>query len=87
MVLRGRNESTPLSISERVEKIVSEERLSLAAPTTTQREVYQIASSEFTRELTRLRTLMEVDLKKLEKELDLAGAPYTPGRLPEWKEK
>jgi hypothetical protein len=29
---------------------------------------------------------MEVDLKKLEKALDVAGAPWTPGRLPEWKE-
>jgi photosystem II stability/assembly factor-like uncharacterized protein len=87
VALRGRNENTPISISERVQKIVSEERLSLAAPTTTQRDMYQIASSEFTQELTKLRTMMEVDLKKLEKELDLAGAPYTPGRLPEWKEK
>jgi len=29
---------------------------------------------------------MDVDLKQLEKALDAAGAPWTPGRLPEWKE-
>jgi hypothetical protein len=30
---------------------------------------------------------MEVDLKNIEKAMDDAEAPYTPGRLPEWKEK
>jgi hypothetical protein len=85
--LRARNENTPLSISERVESIVDTQRLSLSRPTTTQRDAYAIASQEFTQELARLRTLMDVDLKELEKELDLAGAPWTPGRLPEWKEK
>ena len=37
--------------------------------------------------LEKLRKLIEVDLKALEKSLDLAGAPWTTGRLPEWKEK
>jgi photosystem II stability/assembly factor-like uncharacterized protein len=86
-VLRGRNENTPLSISERVGRIVSEQRFSLARPTQTHREAYQIASQEFAEELAKLRTLVEVDLKGLEKALDAAGAPYTPGRLPDWKER
>jgi hypothetical protein len=33
----------------------------------------------------KLRKLIETDLKAIEKQLDAAGAPYTPGRLPEWK--
>ena len=85
--LRGRNENTPPSIAERVGNIVQSERLSLARPTTTQREEYAIASQEFATELSKLRKLMNVDLKEVEKALDLAGAPWTPGRLPEWKEK
>jgi photosystem II stability/assembly factor-like uncharacterized protein len=86
-VLRARNESTPVSISERVERIVGNERFSLARPTRTDQEGYAIASQEFGQELAKLRALQEVDLKELEKNLDLSGAPWTPGRLPEWKEK
>jgi hypothetical protein len=86
-VLRSHNENTPHSIVERVNNIVEAERLSLARPTTTQREGYALASDEFAGELEKLRNLMNVDLKELEKALDLAGAPYTPGRLPEWKNK
>src|SRR5439155_23198646 len=86
-VLRGRNENTPPSIAERVGNIVQSERLSLARPTTTQREEYAIASQEFSSELSKLRKLINLDLKEVEKALDLAGAPWTPGRLPEWQEK
>jgi hypothetical protein len=87
VALRARNESTPQSISERVEYILETQRFALAKPTGTQRESYQIASEEFTQELAKLRKLIEVDLRDLDKALDTAGAPWTPGRLPEWKEK
>ena len=33
----------------------------------------------------KLRKLLETDIKALEKQLDAAGAPPTPGRLPDWK--
>ena len=33
----------------------------------------------------KLRKLVTVDLKQLEEALDKAGAPATPGRLPDWK--
>jgi hypothetical protein len=85
--LRARNENTPLSIAERVESIVDAQRLSLARPTTTSQQAYAIAGEEFAHELTKLRKLIDVDLKDLEKSLDLVGAPWTPGRLPEWKDK
>ncbi len=84
-VLRGRNENTPMSISERVENIVDEQRFSLAPPTKTQQDTFAIAGQEFTQEAAKLRKLMDVDLKKLEEALDQAGAPWTPGRLPQWK--
>jgi photosystem II stability/assembly factor-like uncharacterized protein len=85
--LRSRNENSPTSIAERVEYIVDTQRLSLSPPTRTQRDSYAIAGEALTRELARLRKLIEVDLKEVEKALDLGGAPWTAGRLPEWKEK
>jgi photosystem II stability/assembly factor-like uncharacterized protein len=87
VALRGRNENTPPSIAERVEGIVDGERFSLARPTETHVEAYQIASRDFGITLGRLRTLITVDLHELEKALNAAEAPWTPGRLPEWKEK
>jgi photosystem II stability/assembly factor-like uncharacterized protein len=87
LALRRRNENTPPSVAERVENIVDEERFSLGRPTGTQREAYAVASREFGQELAKLRTLIDVDLRELEKALDAAGAPWTPGRLPKWTEK
>jgi hypothetical protein len=84
VALRARNENTPVSIVERVGEIVESQRLALARPTTTQREQYRIASHEFAGELGKLRSLIDVDLRQLEKALDAAGAPWTPGRLPQW---
>jgi hypothetical protein len=85
VALRARNENTAISIAERVAEIEGSGFHTLDKPTTTQEETYKIASEEFGQELARLRTLVDVDLKNLEKALDLAGAPWTPGRLPEWK--
>jgi photosystem II stability/assembly factor-like uncharacterized protein len=87
VVLRGRNENTPDSIVERVEYVNGSQWLSLARPTATQREAYRIASEEFADELAKLKQLIEVDLRGLEKEMEAAGVPWTPGRLPDWKEK
>jgi photosystem II stability/assembly factor-like uncharacterized protein len=85
--LRARNENTPESIVERVQRIVGNERFSLAKPPQTDKDSYQTASQEFSEELKKLRTLIEDDLRKLERALDEAGAPWTPGRLPEWKDR
>jgi hypothetical protein len=85
VALRERNENTPESIVERVRSAVDAQRFALARPTQTQQESYQIASEEFTQVLAKLRELIEVDVRGLDKVLDAAGAPWTPGRLPEWK--
>ena len=76
-----------MSISERVGGIIDGERLSLSRPTTTHVEQYHIAGDEFRSVLAKLRSLIEVDLRKLEKDLDKIGAPWTPGRLPDWTDK
>ena len=43
------------------------------------------ASADFETTLQQLRQLIEVDLRNLEKQMEAAGAPWTPGRIPEWK--
>jgi hypothetical protein len=75
-----------MSISERVDYAADATQMALAKPTGTQQEAYKIASEEFGEELAKLRKLIDVDLKALEKVLDEVGAPFTPGRLPDWKE-
>jgi photosystem II stability/assembly factor-like uncharacterized protein len=87
VTLRTRNYNTPPSVAERVEEIVDGERFSLSKPTETHREQYQIASDELTEQLSKLRGLVDGDLRNLEKALDLVGAPWTLGRIPEWREK
>ncbi len=83
--LRSRSESSPPSIGERINRIVDDERMSTSPPTQTHKDAYTIAGGEFSIELQKLKTLLTVDVANLEKSLESLGAPYTPGRLPEWK--
>ena len=85
--LQKRNEPVPSSIGDRIDAIIEGERFSLAKPTQGHVEDYNIAAAEFGEQLGKLRTLVEVDLAKLEKDMEAAGAPWTPGRVPEWSEK
>ena len=82
-----RNEPVPSSVNDRVNSIMEGERFALAKPTQTHVDAYNIAAGEFTDALAKLHTLVEVDLVKLEKDMEAAGAPWTPGRVPEWQEK
>lgn len=87
VVMRSRSENTPTSIVERVNTIISNQIYSSAKPTQTDLDGYKLAAQLFATELARLRTLIEVDIKNLEKALEDAGAPPTPGRLPDWKDR
>jgi photosystem II stability/assembly factor-like uncharacterized protein len=82
-----RSEQVPTSIADRIDGIMEGERFSLAKPTQTHLDAYAIASSEFSDQLAKLHALVDVDLAKLEKDMEAAGAPWTPGRVPEWSEK
>ncbi|HEU5182003.1 MAG TPA: glycosyl hydrolase [Candidatus Polarisedimenticolia bacterium] len=82
-----RNEPTPPSISDRVQRMISGAWSSTAEVTATHRREYEIASSEFTETLSRLRALVTGDLRKLEEAAEKAGAPWTPGRFPEWRQE
>ncbi|HEX5891100.1 MAG TPA: hypothetical protein VFY61_20475 [Pyrinomonadaceae bacterium] len=84
---RQRNMNTAPSISDRVGYVVGAQRMSTARPTQTQQNQYTAAAQDFEGVLVQLRQLIEVDLARLEKQLESAGAPWTPGRIPEWKDQ
>jgi len=84
---RQRNMNTSPSINDRVGYVVGAQRMSTSRPTQTQISQYAAAAQDFEGVLTQLRQLVEVDLSKLEKQLEAAGAPWTPGRIPEWKDQ
>jgi hypothetical protein len=85
--MQKRNEAVKSSINDRVVAIMEGERFALARPTQSHIDDYNIAAGEFGAELSGLHTLVEVDLNKLEKDMENAGAPWTPGRVPEWSER
>jgi hypothetical protein len=84
VVLRRRDIGTLPSIADRVNTILNDERLSTQPPTQTNITDYQIASDDLTKALATLRQLAETDLPALEHEMEAAGAPWTPGRVPVW---
>ncbi len=80
-----RNVNTPPSVSSRVYNIVGSQWDTTSAPTGTQQDAYRWAAEAFSVELARLKVLAS-DLEAFESRLEAAGAPWTPGRLPEWNE-
>jgi len=56
-----------------------------APPTKTHEEALALAERDFVPLLARLRQAVEVDLAAIERQLNAAGAPWTPGRIPEWR--
>jgi hypothetical protein len=83
-VWSAHNEAVPESISQRIQSAGGGLR-GTGHPTKTAMEQYQIGSDELAVQIPKLRKLIETDIKNLEKQLDAAGAPPTPGRLPDWK--
>jgi len=81
----SRSEPTPPAIADRVATIVTGHWDATSAPTATHRRNYDIAAAQFAPFLVKLRTLILTDLKQLEDQADAAGAPWTPGRVPDWK--
>ena len=80
---RGRGDAVPPSISDRVNGIDQEQGRMLGRPTATHERQQQLAGELFTTQVGVLRQLVQVDIPALERELEKAGAPYTPGRVPE----
>jgi hypothetical protein len=85
--LRGLESGAPTSIQSRVQSIAFGTRNMVSAPTGTQQLNYQVAAAEFAAEFAQLKTLLDTGLKRFEQQLDAAGVPFTPGRMPEFRER
>lgn len=84
-VKAGRGWPTDESISSRVSTILTNQWLVTSEPTGTERDGYEFAADAFEDALEELRSLIEDELEPMEDELEGMGAPWTPGRLPEWE--
>lgn len=83
-VIRALNEQTPASILDRVRSVVESERFSISAPSETNRSQYSIAAGEFAETLKQLRAL-HARFESLQQRAEQSGAPWTPGRIPDWQ--
>jgi len=79
----GRNEPAPMPIETRVGSLYWTLVYSQSPVGGNFRDSYGVAAQEFTVALQGLRTLA-ADLEALENALELKGAPWTPGRIPDW---
>jgi len=83
--LRSRYEGgTPTSIKDRIDLITYALWSTTSAPTTTFIKSYDVAASEFDQLLVDLQS-SDDEIKTIEAELEKLGAPYTPGRFPNWR--
>jgi hypothetical protein len=82
--LSSRAEPLPPSVMGRVQRIVRGTWSQTGAPTATHRASYTVASAEFGAFLPKLRAFVE-EMRRLEADAEAAGAPWTPGRMPEWR--
>jgi photosystem II stability/assembly factor-like uncharacterized protein len=82
--ITSRNESAPWSIRNRASSVVWGHWQAQAPVTETHREAYRIAANEFTVVLAGLKAVT-ADLTRFEQQAERVFAPWTPGRLPDWK--
>jgi hypothetical protein len=85
--LATRNEPTYPTVYDRLNELAYGIWQTTSAPTQTQQNVYKVATEEFEPLLAQLKSLLEVDLKNLEYEMERYGAPWTPGRVPGWNKE
>jgi photosystem II stability/assembly factor-like uncharacterized protein len=83
--LRRRYEgASPSSIKNRVDLITAALWNTTAAPTNTFIKSYEDAANKFDDVLVFLKSIDD-EVKQIENVLEKHGAPYTPGRFPEWR--
>ncbi len=82
----SREENWPAKppIGDRVGALVYSRWGSSSRVSETQMQMYDILAEEFPPILEELKKISQVEIRSLESELDKIGAPWTPGRLPEW---
>jgi len=73
-------------MTSRLRTIVSGSFSGTMGPTKTHEKLYKIVGEEFSEVLKQLKQVVEKDIPALNKKLDSAKAPWTPGRkIPDWK--
>jgi photosystem II stability/assembly factor-like uncharacterized protein len=73
-------------INDRLGNITYAHMGSTSGIANTEKQNYEILKEEFPPVLAALKRIVETDIPALEAELTKIGAPWTPGRLPVWKE-
>ena len=81
--ISSRAEPVPMSLTSRINSIVGGHWDSQSAVTDNYRDSYRIADQQFRQALGELQAIA-VDLAVVEAALQDEGAPWTPGRIPEW---
>lgn len=85
--LSSRNINQGLSIKDRTESVLYDLLRTTSAPSQVHVDNYNIASEELTAFLAQLKKVVDVDIVSLEGALEQAGAPWTPGRFPQFNKK
>lgn len=76
--------AAPTSLKSRIDLITSSLWTTTSAPTTTFIQSYESAAGQFGGLLNALK-IIDNKIKTIEMQLDKSGAPFTPGRFPEWE--
>jgi photosystem II stability/assembly factor-like uncharacterized protein len=79
----SRAEPVPMDLTSRVNIIAGGSWQSQSAVTGNHRDSYEIAARQFPALLAELKAIA-ADLAALEAQLESAGAPWTPARIPDW---
>jgi photosystem II stability/assembly factor-like uncharacterized protein len=74
-----------MPLQGRLRRLIWAQYGTTSKPTQTMRDSYSILKGELSPLLEKLKKIAQEDLKKLEQELEQAGAPWTPGRIPQLK--
>jgi hypothetical protein len=83
-VLRSHEESSPASLLDRLNQVIGGHWNATSPPTQTARRNVQIVEAQLPGALGTL-TSLRAELQSLEARAEAAGAPWSTGRLPEWK--
>ena len=81
--ISSRAEPVPMSLNGRMYSIVGGHWDSQSSVTGNYRDSYQVAEQQFREALGELEAIT-TDLASVEAALQAEGAPWTPGRIPEW---
>ena len=80
-----RNKSIPPTPLGRIQSIMWGAWNTQGPPTKTMMKNYKIAREEFIDLLAQFKVLVNNKISPLEQQMEKAGAPYTPGRIPEYE--